>query len=322
MFMKTGITRRHFVQTTGLALAACGVLPAFGASRPASWPVGCRDVHLKFTGTNDPWQAMKMLGAECIEVQVTPEMTCPGISGAKPYSLATPEGIRALKADLRVNKCAISALMMANHLDERLEEELVWTKKTVQAAKALGVGTIRIDVVPRKLQDSEFLPFAIRACKQMCDLAAGTRVRFGIENHGKITNDPAFLRELFKGVGSKQLGLTLDIANFYWWGHPEQDLYGIYEEFASRAFHTHMKSIRYPAEKRNVKREMGWEYGKHAAPIHEGDINIERVIAILRKAGYKGDLCVEDESLGKVPKDRQAQVLKAELDYLKKLTRG
>jgi hypothetical protein len=34
--------------------------------------------------------------------------------------------------------------------------------------------------------------------------------------------DPAFLQRLFDGVDSKQIGLTLDANNFYWYGWPLQ----------------------------------------------------------------------------------------------------
>lgn len=313
------LSRRNFVKTTATAIAAAATMPALAAPKRAPWPVGCRDVLLKYGGGATPWESMKNLGADAIEVQVLMDMSCPQISGAKSYTLASEQGVAALKADLEASGCQISAFMMANRLDEQLDQEMEWTARVVKAAASLGVSVIRIDVVPRKLSEAEFLPFAIEACSRMCRAAEGTPVRFGIENHGKITNDPVFLRKLFKGVGSPKLGLTLDIANFYWWGHPEKDLYAIYQEFAGRAFHTHFKSIRYPAEMRNVKRAMGWEYSKHSAPIDEGDIDVKRVIRILRKARYAGDLCVEDESIGKQPKEKQAEVLKRQLQYLRNM---
>ena len=127
------------------------------------------------------------------------------------------------------------------------------------------------------------------------------------------------LDKLFDGVGSAKLGLTLDCANFYWWGHPVNDLYPIYEKFAPRVVHTHCKSIRYPDDKKNVRREMGWEYGKYNCPIYEGDIDFKRVVKILRRANYRGDLCVEDESLEKCPEPERAGVLKKEIALLQKL---
>jgi len=209
--------------------------------------------------------------------------------------------------------------MMSNHLDERLEQELDAARRLVQAAQQLGVGVIRIDVVPRKLAADKFLPFAVDACKQLCAIAEGTGVCYGVENHGNTTNNPEFLDKLFAGVGSDKLGLTLDCANLYWWGHPLKDLYPIYQRFAPRVVHTHCKSIRYPEDKKNVKRPMGWEYGKYNCPIYEGDLDFKRIVGILRKANYRGDLCVEDESLGKYPKTEQADVMRKEIAMLKKL---
>ena len=49
-----------------------------------------------------------------------------------------------------------------------------------------------------------------------------------------------------------------------------------------------------------------------------------RIVEILRKANYRGDLCVEDESLGKFPAAEQADVLaninRATCDALMRLT--
>ena len=75
---------------------------------------------------------------------------------------------------------------------------------------------------------------------------------------------------LFAGVGSKRLGLTLDTGNFYWYGHPLSKVYELYEMFASRVFHTHCKSIGYPAEEREKQRPMGWQYVKYHGPIYSG----------------------------------------------------
>ena len=315
-------TRRNFIKTTGLALSA-GVLsletPLVAAPK-AKWPVGCRDLHLKIAGQPDSWSCMKALGAQCTEANIGMNLDCVSLFHPRgKYTLATDDGIRALKDDLAASGCRISAFMMSNRLDEQLDKELEWTRKLVPAAQALGVEIIRIDVVPRKLEGDKFLSFAIAACKRLCEIAEGTPIRYGVENHGKITNDPQFLEKLFDGVGSPKLGLTLDCANFYWWGHPVNDLYPIYEKFAPRVVHTHCKSIRYPEDKKNIRRDIGWEYAKYACPIYEGDIDFARIIKILRKADYRGDLCVEDESLGKYPASEQADVVRKEIALLKKL---
>ena len=316
-------SRRNFIKTGAGFAAAAGVIglanPLMGAEQK-KWPVGCRDLHLKFAGKPDSWSCMKELGAEGTEVHATMNLDCPNLfHPQRKYTMATADGIKALKDDLGASGRRITAFMMSNRFDEQLEDELTCTRGLVKAAHHLGVDIIRIDVVPRKLGAEEFLPFAIKACKRMCEIAEGTPIRFGVENHGQITNDPNFLEKLFDGVGSQKLGLTLDCANFYWWGHPLEDLYKIYEKVAPRVVHTHCKSIRYPDDKKNVKREMGWEYGKYCCPIYEGDIDFKRIVAILRKANYRGDLCVEDEALGRFPEAERGEILKKEIALLKGL---
>jgi sugar phosphate isomerase/epimerase len=316
------LSRRTFIKTTGLAVSA-GLLPLVSPlAAPANkkWPAGCRDIHLKLAGQPDSWACMKALGAEGTEVNVELNLTCPSLFHPQHhYTLATADGIQVLKDDLAASGCRITAFMMSNHFDERLEQELESARGLAKAAQQLGVDIVRIDVVPRKLDGDQFLPFAIDTCKKLCAIAEGTPVRFGVENHGNITNNPQFLEKLFAGVGSEKLGLTLDCANFYWWGHPVNDLYPIYEKFAPRVVHTHCKSIRYPEDKKNVRRDIGWEYGKYNCPIYEGDLDFKRIVKILRKAGYQGDLCVEDESLGKYPANQQADILRKEIAMLKKL---
>jgi sugar phosphate isomerase/epimerase len=206
---------------------------------------------------------------------------------------------------------------MHNKFDARLDEEVEMIRKLAKAADELGVGAIRIDVVPRKLTADQFLPFAIDACKRICDETRGSRVRFGIENHGTFTNDPDKMEKIIQGAGSDRLGITLDTANLYWWGHPIDDVYRIYGRFAPRVVHTHCKSIRYPEEKRNVKREMGWEYGKRCCPVYEGDLDFKRISGILSKAGYRGGMCIENESLARLSKAQQTEILKKEILFLR-----
>jgi sugar phosphate isomerase/epimerase len=322
MHTSPALSRRNFMKTATLA-ASAALLPSAGpllAAEKNKLPVGCRDLYLKVAGTPDSWSCMKALGAECVEVMVELDLACAHLFHPQhKYTLATPEGIQTLKDDLAASGCRISAFMMANRLDERLEQELESARRLVQAAQQLGVTVIRIDVVPRKLDGAKFLPFAVEACKRLCAIAQGTPVRYGVENHGKITNNPQFLDGLFAGVGSDRLGLTLDCANLYWWGHPLGGLYPIYEKFAPRVVHTHCKSIRYPADKQEVQRPIGWEYAKYNCPIYEGDLDFQRIVGILRKADYTGDLCVEDESLGKFPEGERAEVMRKEIALLKKL---
>jgi sugar phosphate isomerase/epimerase len=241
---------------------------------------------------------------------------------AKSYNVGTSDGLSALGDDLKARGVAITAFCMHNRLDERLEEELKWTNGVIVAARQLKVPVIRIDVVPLKTPAAEFLTFAIDACKKLCELTAKTGVRLGIENHGGTTNDPAFLEKLLAGVNSPDLGVTLDVANLYWFGHPLDEVYRICERLAPKAVHTHCKNIKYPEDKRNVRREMGWKYDTCSAPVYEGDLDFGKVAKILRKAGYQGDLCLENECVGRFPEAERLEVLRREAALLLKLAQG
>ena len=217
------------------------------------------------------------------------------------------------------NGVTITAFCMVNRFDERPEEELAWVTDVVQASKELNVKAIRIDLIPRKITREAFLEFAISMGKRLVEKVQGTDIRYGIENHGSTTNNVEFLDQLFDGVASDALGLTLDTGNFYWYGYPLNNLYDIYKKFSPRICHTHCKSINYPEDKRNIRRETGWEYGKYCCPIYQGDIDFTKVVAILHAADYKGDLCIENESLGRFSKTEREEILRKEAVFLGRL---
>jgi sugar phosphate isomerase/epimerase len=315
--MSSPITRRDFIGgAAGAALLAQSARAA-EQTGPGLY-VGCRDAHLKVTGAADCWAALTAIGADGVEAEITGSLALPGLY-PKGYSVADEAGLAKLAADLKAAGKRVSAFCMANRFDERPDAEVEWIGRAARAAKALGIPAIRIDVVPRKSSREAFLKLAIEALKKAVEATEATGVALGIENHGNTTNDPEFLKAVFEGVGSKRLGLTLDTGNFYWYGHPLSKLYEFFETFAPRVFHTHCKNIKYPETEREKKRPLGWEYGKYNCPLDEGDVDFKRIVAILKKAGYANDLCVEDESLGKFPAAEQKTVLAREVAYLKGL---
>jgi sugar phosphate isomerase/epimerase len=320
----TSYSRRDFVKAaSGLAMATEFLpLPQLmaGAAPALCWTVACRDVHLKSTGQPDCWAALKDLGIPGVEVAINETLDCPSLfHPGKKYRLSDDAGIQALRADLEAQGAVITALCMANRLEDRLEAEAAWMKAAVGAALKLKVNAIRIDIAPHSLPNEQFLPVAIQTCKRYGTIVEGTPVRLGIENHGAFTNDPSYLEKIFSEVGSSHLGLTFDPANLYWFGHPLEDVYAIGKKFAPRAIHTHCKNIQYPEDRRQVRRPRGWEYSKYAAPLYTGDIDYKKIAALLREAGFTGDLCLENECLGHFPAAQQPEVLRKEAAALKML---
>ncbi len=319
--------RRGFMG--GAAVATAALILNKGASAaeaaPAAadrvqWPVGMRDAMLGPMKADDCWAGLKSVGAEAVEVEINDQLELPRLPHPEgKYSLASSKEADRLIADARAANVRVAALCMHNKFASRPEVEVQWTVRVARAAAAIGCPVVRIDVVPEKLDRQTFLPQAAGALKRIIEATDGLPVRFGIENHGNTTNDPDFLDELFGRVDSPRLGLTLDTANFYWFGHPLSKLYTIYERFAKRVFHTHCKSIAYPEELREQQRPMGYKYAEYHCPIDRGDIDFSKVIAILRRAGYSGDLCIENESLGKKPAEEAKTILAGEIALLKRL---
>ncbi len=317
-------TRREFLQASSGLLAGIGMtslLPAVAkANAGRRLTISCRDANLPRHGFEDCWAALKHIGAEGVEVAVGEDLSFAGMHHpAKKYSAASAAGIEEFKADAAAAGMRATALLLANNFAQRPEFEIKWCAKAARVAQALGAKAIRIDAAPpRRMPTDKFLDLAVTTLKKIIAKTESTGVAFGVENHG-LANNPDFLKPLIDRVGSPRFGLTLDTGNFYWYGFPRLRLYELYDLFAPHVVHTHCKSIRYPADKRNVRRPIGWEYEKYTCPIYEGDIDFTRVVAILNKVGYANDLCIEDESLGHFKEAERPEVLKKEIEYLKGL---
>ncbi len=267
---------------------------------------------------------LKALDIRAIEADFNRNSALPSVTDPKKfYPVVTKEEIAAYKKHLEEHKVKVSAFLLANDLNaDDLDAELAWMGRAIRAAHALGVKAVRIDSAMKGQQE---LPFDVRVrkfvtgIKRLIEMTKDAPADMGIENHGYQGNDPNFLHAVFDGVASNRLGMTLDTGNFYWRGHPLEKTMKVIEEFAPLAKHTHIKNISYPADKRNVEREMGWEYGKYVCPIPDGDIDHTKVVGFLKKAGYDRDLCIEDESLGKFAPDERKRVLDRDARYIKGL---
>jgi sugar phosphate isomerase/epimerase len=317
-------SRREFLGVSaGMAagLAATSVLPKSAVAADAKKIyASCRDVCLQRPGNKDCWEALKQVGAEGVEVEISEKLTFPQISfpAAKAYTAETPEGIEDLKKDAAAAGQKLTAFLMHNQFGGRPDFEVEWCTKAAKVAQALGVKAIRIDVVPHNIALDKFVDLAGDAIKKILANTESMGVSFGVENHG-LANNPEFLKPLFERVNSPRFGWTFDTGNFYWYGLPRAKIYELCEMYAPRIIHTHCKSIKYPEDKRDVQREMGWKYGELCCPIYEGDIDFRRIVDILKKAGYSNDLCIEDESLSRFPEAERAGIVKKEIEYLKGL---
>lgn len=238
--------------------------------------------------------------------------------------IRSSEGRETLKGQLSKYDINISSLLMHNDFgDADRGRQIEWILRCLEAAEYFKVRVIRIDTVittQHEVSVEEAAWMSTQALKEVfSQIPANKKIYLALENHGKHGNDPEFLRRVLAGVNDERLGLTLDSGNFYWFGFPLEQVYDVFEEFAPLTRHTHIKNIKYPEDIRTISREPGYRYNDYVSPVYEGDIDHQRFVEILKKAGYAEDLCLEDESLEKYLPAERLEIMKKDIEHLKSL---
>ncbi len=274
-------------------------------------------------------EGLRQLGVEAVELDYGRDRSVMSLTGDGPrasFVLDSPAAVQRYRDHLAAHGVRGSAFLLGTDFNSAdFDGQVEWVASAVRAAHALGMAAIRVDA---NMTGQRELPFEqrvtqyVKGIKAVLERTADVPTALGVENHGLQGNDPAFLDSLFERVGSERFGMTLDTGNFYWAGHPLDRVYQILEHLAPRCKHTHCKNIKYPPELRNQQRELGWGYREYRAPLYEGDIDHRRVAGILRQAGYQGDLCIEDESLGHYSEAEQREVLRRDVEHFRDILKA
>ncbi len=286
-----------------------------------------RDAMVSGGEFSSPAAGFKHLGVSAVEIELQNDFSVFSMESLERVVLGSDEDAKAYRghlANLRIEPCCF--LTACDWSAGEQEDNIRWVARAVELADLLGMPSIRIDSAMTRERE---LPFGERVAifadglSAVLERTAGSKVTLGIENHGYQGNNLAFLLNVFQRVNSLRLGSTMDTGNFYWRGYPLSEVYGILKILAPYARHTHLKNIRYPECVREDIREAGWKYGVYVAPLDEGDIQHAEVIQILAEAGYAGDICIEDESLGHydTPEARIA-VLERDVAHVRNLLNG
>lgn len=284
--------------------------------------VSVRDCHLP--GLYGSIKAgLAAMGIDAVELTYNKDKTVQSLDGPGTESLATDAAIEAFAYKCKGLNVKPTAFLLANNFGaDDVEAELDYVISAVRAAARLGMHAVRIDAIMHDNRDWDLAKrteFFAECMGKVLEATRGLDVHMGIENHGTLGNQPEFLDSVLNKVNSPRVGVTVDTANFYWFGHPLSKVHQIIKHFAPRIKHTHMKNINFPPDKREIQREVGWEYGTYASSLREGDIDMRWVVKTLADAGYTGDLCIENESLGRYDPDKQKAILRDDADYLKEI---
>jgi len=265
---------------------------------------------------------LSAMGLDAVELEYFTDRTVYALDaeGGAKVSIADQSALEAYARKREELGIKVSALLLNNDFGaENLDDEIDWVISAVRATAKLGGNAMRIDAKMIEGTLEERTDHFAECMNRIIDATGDLDVAMGIENHGQLGNDPEFLDLVTDKVRSPRLGVTIDTANFYWSGYPVSRVREIIAHLAPKVKHTHVKNINYPADKRDIQREVGWEYETYASPLREGDIDMRWLVKTLKAAGYKGDLCIEDESLGRFDTEKQRAVLIDDANYLKEI---
>lgn len=283
-----------------------------------------RDGSLLGGGYRTILEGLKDVGLDAVELQVMRDSTVRTLTvdGAG-FSLKEDSAIKSLKAHYEEHGVRISAFMLGNNFNAiDVNAEVDWCVTAINAAETLGVKAVRIDSIMRNERDMDLqsrIDTFVAGITRVLNDTDGSNVQLGVENHGSCGNQREFLGGVLERVSHPRLGVTMDTGNFYWYGYPLDTVYDIIKQFAPRAKHTHVKNINFPESERQKHREIGWKYGEYASPLDEGNIDLLKVAAMLKTAGYHGDMCIEDESIGRMAEPERRDVLRRDARLVKEL---
>ena len=157
--------------------------------------------------------------------------------------------------------------------DER-DFQLGMTRQWIDYAAVMGAPVIRIFAgkVPQGDTESVALDRCVAGINESLEYAAGKGVALALENHGGITATPRQLLAIVERIDdSPWFGINFDSGNFR-----TEDPYGDLAQIAPYAINAQVK----------VKIHAGGE---------DQPADLERVVGILKDAGYRGYLVLEYE---------------------------
>ena len=174
-----------------------------------------------------------------------------------------------------VSGAAVGSKLTLAAVDERAEQ-VALVQEWLGHAVTLGAPELRgfAGVTPEGHTDKQAFDWAVAALKECVPVAAENGVVMALENHGGITTTSAQVIRLIEAVGSEWLRVNLDTGNYGL--DPDVDPYEGMRRVAHLAVTAHHKvSMRTPDGPRPV--------------------DIEKVVAVLSDAGYRGYLNIEFE---------------------------
>ena len=195
--------------------------------------------------------------------------------------------------------------------DAEVSEEIERVKSHIDAAKALGVSTVRSDCAGygRPIEQNtiekflEELPVMIKAYKALSAYAASLGIKLLIENHGFHANGSERVRLILNGVGSDHFGHQLDVGNYICMDEKPEVVVNKMLPFATTI---HMKDFYVrqsdPGDAAGFDcsgawfRSPGGQYLRGSI-FGQGDLDTRSLVQSVKSYGFDGNIFIEYEGI-------------------------
>lgn len=227
------------------------------------------------------------------------------------YTLVdNPELADAVREKAKSAGIALSNYSMpanfVQHSDEAFNEEVERVKRHVELVYRLGMNHMRHDVTAFTLPKEQMtiqwfednLPLMVRGSQLIADYAAQFGMTTTIENHGFSVQASDRVQRVLHAVDRPNFKTTLDIGNFMC--VDENPIVGVmknlpyaslihFKDFYFRPFDEH------PGGGDWFLSANG--YYMRGAIVGQGDIDIRKIVKLIKQSGYDGYITVEFEGM-------------------------
>jgi len=217
---------------------------------------------------------------------------------------------KAKKYNIEIACYSISNDFVIEDKRER-EKQIEYVIQGIDDAVKLGADKLRVFSGNEKegITYEEGLNWIIESFNEIVKYAEQKGITLVLENHGLFAGRSGQVKEIIERVGSPNLRATADTGNFFLVGEkPEEAV----ENIKEYVHHVHFKDFKKSEAGKGYK-GIGDVYYEGCI-LGQGDVEMGKIVEILKEAGYRGYLAIEYEG-----PDPQIEGLTKSIEYVKKL---
>ncbi len=183
--------------------------------------------------------------------------------------------LHRLRSGTRLVCWSIDSDLTASEGPDR-QKQKAYLAAAIETADYLGAPLIRLTLGGGK-DDRAAYERAVDLMSSVLPVAMARNIKFAVEKHGGLSDDPIVLAEFVQHFHAPFLGVCLDFGNFE--GEPE-DLPQSLSSLAPHAIHVHAKARDFNAQG------------------EETQIDYRMCLSALKSVGYRGVISIEYEGAG------------------------